>query len=117
MSTITTTLKHGKSGLKGELTDRTREIIGHAIDNLSRQLSVLDQPGRDNGSSRPLIDLKENLEDFKSKEDKLTNKHFPSVKTYKPLASGVDGLNYGHNDIGKIQTVNHILELAVSHYS
>lgn len=108
MSTITTTLKDNKGGLKGELTARTREIIGHAIDTLSRQLSVLDEQGKDNGSMRPLADLKQNFEDFKTKEDRLTDRFFvsSSVKPQKALTSGGEGLNYGHNDIGKIQTVN-----------
>jgi hypothetical protein len=107
MSTITMALREGKDGLKGELTARTRDIIGHAIDNLSRQLSVMDEPARDNISPRPLIDLKQNFEDFKAKEDKLTDKHFASTsgRSYKPLVSGGDGLNYGPNDMGKIQTV------------
>jgi hypothetical protein len=108
MSTITTALKDGKTGLKGELTSRTRDIIGHAIDNLSRQLSVLEEPGRDNGSSRPIIDLKQNFEDFKTKEGKLTDRYFSSInhKSSKTLVNGGEGLNYGHNDMGKIQTVN-----------
>jgi hypothetical protein len=108
MSTITTALKEGKSGLKGELTGRTREIIGHAIDNLARQLSVIDEPGRDNGSPRPLIDLKQNFEDFKTKEGRITDRHFASssAKPIKTLTTGGDGLSYGHSDMGKIQTVN-----------
>lgn len=108
MSTVTNTLKEGKTGLKGELTARTREIIGYAIDTLSRQLSVLDEPGKENATSRPLTDLRQNLEDFKTKEDKVNDKYFtsPTGKTHKSLTSGGDGLSYGHSDMGKIQTVN-----------
>lgn len=110
MSTVASVLKEGKLGLKGELTNRTREVIGHAIDTLARQLAVLDEPGKekDNFSMRPIFDLRQNFEDFKSKEDKLTDRHFVSStsKQYKPLTNGGENLSYTQNDMGKIQTVN-----------
>ena len=120
MSTVASVLKEGKLGLKGELTTRTREIIGHAIDTLATQLAVLDEPGKekDNFSMRPLIDLKQNFEDFKCKEDKLTIKHFPSStsKNYRSLTGNGDNISYTQNDMGKIQTVISA-NLAVECYS
>ena len=59
MSQITSVLKEGKQGLRGDLTSRAREIIGHVIDNLSRQLTVLDEAGKEREvtSSRALVEL------------------------------------------------------------
>ena len=109
MSQISSVLKEGKSGVRGDLTSRAREIIGHTIDNLARQLTILDEPGKEKEitSSRALVELKQIFEDFRSKEDRATDRFFTSSvsRPHKSLTSGGDGLAFGQNDLNKIQTV------------
>lgn len=109
MSQISSVLKEGKSGLKGELTSRVRELIGHTIDNLARQLTILDEPGKEKeiSSSRALVELKQIYEDYRSKEDRATDRFFSSSvsRPHKSLTSDGEGLSFGQNDLGKIQTV------------
>lgn len=111
MSQISTVLKDGKSGLKGDLTNRVREIIGHTIDNLARQLTILDEPGKEKEitGSRALAELKQIYDDYKSKEDRATDRFFNSSisRPHKSLTSDGEGLSFGQNDLNKIQTVVH----------
>ena len=109
MSQISSVLKEGKPGIKGDLTNRVREIIGHTIDNLARQLTILDEPGKEKeiGSSRVLVELKQIYEDYRSKEDRATDRFFTSSisRPHKSLTSDGEGLSFGQNDLNKIQTV------------
>lgn len=112
MSQISSVLKEGKSGVRGDLTNRAREIIGYTIDNLSRQLTILDEPGKekDVSSSRVLVELKQIFEDFRSKEDRATDRFFTSSisRPHKSLTAGGEGLSFGQNDLSKIQSVSEI---------
>jgi hypothetical protein len=112
MSQISSVLKEGKPGLKGELTNRVREIIGHTIDNLARQLTILDEPGKEKeiSASRALVELKQIYEDYRSKEDRATDRFFASSisRPHKSLTSDGEGLSFGQNDLAKIQTVTSI---------